>query len=669
MSELRLNAASVTQQRSPDQQKESEYQQGDAPSRSSLIAAPAVFVIILLLLATVYHGAFYLRDWGPPAVLVLGSLLALQVAGGGLPIGSRWARTMLAGIWGFAAWTALSMLWSESPSAAWEGGARDIFYAALVTVPLVLVPRGQVLSALAVGLVGGIGVLALLTLVRMLVGDDGLFLAGRLDAPVGYRNATALLFALGVWPMLALAARGPHRAFRAAAFSLAVLCLALALLTQSRGIVVGLATGGVVALAFGPDRVRRAWLAILALALLAAFSSGLLTPYHAFDGGQSIVEDGDISRAAWTTLLLMVVAFAVGLAYALVDNGLRTGTEGSRVVHVAARAGLALIVVIAIIGAVSAVGNPISEARVKWDEFTANQTVATGATRYANVSGQRYDLWRVSLDAFADRPLAGIGEASYPFRYYVERRTDRNLDDPHGLPFQVLSELGIVGALLLAAFIVGAAATLVSRWTRVPPQRRRLASGLAASGAVFLGQSFVDWMWRIPGVTGLGLLCLAIAVALVLDPAAHRTSRLASPWRALTAGGLAAAMVAVVVLYLADFYVRQARSDTGSATPAAQLASARTASKLNPMSVVPWYLMASAHESMGQRAQARADLATALDKEPVNFATMGVIGDFYARQGRYRAARRWYARALRLNPLDVGLRELARTGGRPQPPS
>ncbi|MEZ5120428.1 MAG: O-antigen ligase family protein [Solirubrobacterales bacterium] len=377
---------------------------------------------------------------------------------------------MLAGIWGFAAWTVLSMLWSESPSAAWEGGARDIFYAALVTVPLVLVPRARVLPVLAVGLVGGIAVLALLTLVRMLVGDDGLFLAGRLDAPVGYRNATALLFALGVWPLLALAACGPRRAFRAGAFSLAVLCLALAFLTQSRGIVVGLATGGIVALAFGPDRVRRAWLAILALALLAAFSSGLLTPYHAFDGGQGIVADSDIGRAAWTTLLLMVVAFGVGLAYALVDNGLRTGTEGSRrVAHVGARAGLALVVVIAIIGAVSAVGNPITEARAKWDEFTANQTVATGATRYANVSGQRYDLWRVSLNAFADRPLTGVGEASYPFRYYVERRTDRNLDDPHGLPFQVLSELGIVGALLVAAFIVGAAATLVSRWTRVPP--------------------------------------------------------------------------------------------------------------------------------------------------------------------------------------------------------
>jgi len=634
------------------------------PPRSPLIAAPAVFVIILLLLATVYHGAFYIRDWGPPAILVLGTLLALQIAGGGLPLGGRWTKVMLAGIWGFAAWALISALWSTSPSAAWEGGARDLFYAGLVTVPIVLVPRGRVLEALGVGLVAGISALALLTLVRMLAGEDGLFLAGRLDAPVGYRNATALLFALGFWPLLALAARGERRAFRAACFSLAVLCLALAFLTQSRGIVIGLGVGGVVALALGPERVRRAWLAVLAVALLAVFSGGLLTPYHAFDGGQGIVEDGDISRAAWTTLLLMVVAFAVGLALALVDNGLRTGSEGMRFARLGARAGLGLIVVVGVIGALAAVGNPVSQARDKWDEFTANETVATGSTRYANVSGQRYDLWRVSLNAFADHPVAGVGEAAYPFEYYEHRHNDRNLDDPHGLPFQVLSELGLVGAGLMLAFLVGAAGTLVVRWRHVAAGRQRLASGLAASGAVLIGQSLVDWMWRIPGVTGLGLLCLGIAVALVLDPATAPPRRLPVGWRAATAAGLAVAVVAVAVLYLSDFYVRQARAQADD-SPAKELSAARTASKLNPVSVVPWYLMASAHESQGQLAQARSDLLKALDKEPDNFATMGVIGDFYARQGRFRAARYWYRRALALNPLDIGLQQLARTGGDP----
>jgi hypothetical protein len=634
--------------------------------KSPLIAAPAALVIVLLLLATVYQGAFDLRDWGPPALLVLGTLLALQLGGGGLPLGNWWVRLMVGGIWAFAGWALLSAVWSASPSAAWQGGARDLFYAALITAPIVLIPRGRVLEVLGLALAGGIAALAVYTLIRMLVDGSGMFLAGRLDDPVGYRNATALLFTLGFWPLVAIAARGPRRFLRGASFALAVLCLALAFLTQSRGIVVGLAAGGVVAIALGPERVRRAWLAVLALGLLALFSKGLLTPYDAFDGGQGIVEDSDIATAARMTLLLMLVAFAAGLAIALVDNGLRSGSAGMARARIAARVGLVAIVIVGIVGGLAAVGDPVSKARTKWDEFTANQTVAEGATRYGNVSGQRYDLWRVSLDEFKDHPIAGAGEAAYPFDYYQHRNTDRNLDDPHGLPFQVLGELGLVGALLFLAFLVGAAGALLSRWKHVPAGRRRIASGLAASGAVLIGQSFVDWMWRIPGVTGLGLLCLGLGVALTLDPMATGR-RLNVSWRAATAAALAAAVVAVGVLYVSDFFVRQARARAAD-SPAGELSSARTASKLNPVSVVPWYLMASAHESLGELPAARKDLAKALDLEPDNFATMGVIGDFYARQGRYRLARRWYQRALALNPVDVGLQQLVKTGGRPPPP-
>ena len=72
---------------------------------------------------------------------------------------------------------------------------------------------------------------------------------------------------------------------RALAFGAATLCLGLAFLTQSRGIVLGLALGGVVVLALGPDRVRRAWTAIITLAAVAIASPWLLRPFHAFDGG------------------------------------------------------------------------------------------------------------------------------------------------------------------------------------------------------------------------------------------------------------------------------------------------------------------------------------------------------------------------------------------------
>jgi len=196
----------------------------------------------------------------------------LQIAGGGTPLRNRWLAAALAGIWGLAAWSLLSALWADSPAAALEGGTRNLFYAALVTIPVVMVAPGRMLWLLGRGVILGISVIAVLTLIRLLAGEDDLFLAGRLNGPVEYRNATALLFSLAFWPLIVTAAYGPQRLLRASAFALAELCLGLAFLTQSRGIIFGLAAGGLVVLALGPERIRRAWLAIVAAVGIAVFS-------------------------------------------------------------------------------------------------------------------------------------------------------------------------------------------------------------------------------------------------------------------------------------------------------------------------------------------------------------------------------------------------------------
>ena len=140
-----------------------------------------------------------------------------------------------------------------------------ILYAAIATLPLALPLPRRSLAAAGWALAGGIGAIAVFVLDQA---DDQrrrpLFLAGRLNGPINYRNATALLFALPVWPAWSPPPRGRIRARpRAVAFALATLCLGLAFLTQSRGILLGLALGGCVALALGPDRVRRAWMAML----------------------------------------------------------------------------------------------------------------------------------------------------------------------------------------------------------------------------------------------------------------------------------------------------------------------------------------------------------------------------------------------------------------------
>jgi tetratricopeptide (TPR) repeat protein len=143
----------------------------------------------------------------------------------------------------------------------------------------------------------------------------------------------------------------------------------------------------------------------------------------------------------------------------------------------------------------------------------------------------------------------------------------------------------------------------------------------------------------------------------------------ASSWRPLagrTAAGLAllASVVLVFSLYLSDFYVRRSREEAGY-SPTAQLADARTAASLDPWAVDPHYLEASALESGGNRPAARQQLEDAARLEPTSLVPLGLIGDFDARGGKFTQARVYYRRALALDPLDVGLQQLARTGGAP----
>ena len=212
---------------------------------------------------------------------------------------------------------------------------------------------GGVLIALLV-------VLALATTVDLLSAGERLFLAGRLDDPVGYRNATACLFGLSFWPLVSAGAH--HRLpalLRGGVLSAATLTLGLAFLTQARGVVLGLGVGALIALGLGPDRLRRALAAIVVLAALGLASGALLDPYHAFtDGGEAGADE--VSTAMTALLLAALGVFAVGLAAALLDGGLRLDGR----VRASLRTVGAVAVVVgacgALVAAVAATGDPVS---------------------------------------------------------------------------------------------------------------------------------------------------------------------------------------------------------------------------------------------------------------------------------------------------------------------
>jgi hypothetical protein len=658
------------------------------------VLAPTVLVLALLLLATAYAGAFNIAQWAPPTIFILLMLLTLLIRGGAHALPDRWLGLALGGAWGLAGWAALSAGWAPAPGAALEGAGRLAMYAAILTLALVAVGDLRSLRVAGRGVVIGIALIGLYTLAKMLFDGPAIFLAGRLNGPIEYRNATALLFCIAYWPLIVTAAtRERGRALRGVCFGLAVLMLGLAFLTQSRGVLIGLSCGALVVFLLGPDRIRRLWLTLLSVLLLAGAAHWLLGPYHAFIGGR-VVGAGEIAGAGVALSVLVLVSGAIGFIVAVFDTGLRPASSAMVRVRALARAGLLVALMLALTGAAVAVhGNPVHELQVKWRDFKSLQATNTTTTRYTSTGGQRYDLWRVAAREFRSSPVGGVGEGSYEFAYYRLRRTNRNLSDPHGLLFQLASELGVVGLLLFAAMLVGLIGSLKRWWRLAPVDVRRSVCGLTAAGATFIGQSLVDWMWRIPGLTALGVLCLGVAAALLARSVASvqagagsmgdapapegrasaarsffsrgsSSRRGAALSRVPAVAGLLVALALVLSLYLSDFYARRARDELGH-SPTAQLADARTASSLDPWSVEPHYLAASALESMGNRAGARAQLKDARRMIPQSLVPLGLLGDFEARGGNFAQARIYYGRALALDPLDVGLQQLARTGGQP----
>jgi hypothetical protein len=620
-------------------------------------AAPLLLAGLLTVVAVWWDGAFDMRYWAPLTLLSLALLLALVIAGT-ISLPSRRALALaLVAIWAFAAYTMLSAAWSESADAAWEGAARAIFYAALFTLALATPAGGRARNWVGAGLVLGVVATGLISEVRLLTGDTGAFLAGRLNDPIGYRNGTAALFSFAAWPLVGFAAeRGRASGFRAAALAAAVLSLGLAFLTQSRGMLIGLACGGIVSLLIGPDRVRRSWLALAVIATIAAGSAALLAPYHGSGSGTGAAAAADIRHAGLVLALLCAAAFLAGLFAFVFDNGLRS-PQVSRGVHTAATAGLIVIASALVVGGLVKAGNPVGYAEDKWDEFSEVEASTATGTRLGTVSGPRYDIWRVAVEQFREAPLAGAGEGSFRFAYYRERHTDRNLADTHSLPLRLLAETGLIGTALFALWLGALALAIAGRARLAGPAERTTIAGLAAAGAVVVAQSTVDWLWLIPALFGLAVLALGLAATGEDDIEESCAWGLAP--RALAGVALFAAILSVSALFLSGLYIRKARQQALT-SPQASLASAKTAAKLDPVSVTPLYLQAAALESEGRRRLAREKLLDALDLEQGNFVTLGLLGDLEVRAGNESGARAYYRRALALNPLDTGLQKLSR---------
>ena len=629
---------------------------GTAQGPSLVEMVLIAFIAVSCGLSPFLYGFYDVSVWGPIALGLLAALLGLAIARPAVPRRPALiAAGALAGLW---LWALFSIGWAESADQALTEANRWLLYAALFAV-LVLLLKDDRLGMLVIG-AGAAVILALgaYVAIRMLAGSgEELFLGGRLNEPLGYINGQAGYLLLGIWPLLALAERARNPLLAGGGLAGATFLGSLVLLCQTRAVVPAVLLSALLLVVAVPGRTRRGWALVVAGVGVAACIGPILDVYDSVRGSRP-PQDSELQTAA---LAILLAAGAAGVLWAAATAWVaRMGTRGASVRRVA-WVPLALAAVVSLVVAAAALDDPVDRVRAEYNAFTQLAGESDDSSRFAAGGGNRYDYWRVAAGQFADNPIRGVGAGNFDSTYFLERRTSENIRQPHSLELQTLGELGIVGGLLLAAFLVAIALGFARRAREAASDPRARGLAVAAGGTlvVWLVHTSVDWLHLIPGLTGIALCSAAVLVG---------------PWarsRATRAGKAGVAIVAVcglVVLVgavlvgraaLADRYLNEGR-DALAIEPAEAIAKAKDSQRLNDESLQAYYLESAAWARLGDYPRARAALTEATRREPHDSITWALLGDLATRRGEDAQALADYRRALALNPRNRALAEAMR---------
>jgi UDP-GlcNAc:undecaprenyl-phosphate GlcNAc-1-phosphate transferase len=652
------------------------------PERSvrwrSVAAAVAVTLLGLGAGLSPFFGGYYDNGVWVPIGLVL--TLAAAAAAVLRPPRITWPAVLaFAGVAGLGLWSLISTTWAHGVEAASVAANRWLTYAALLLLALVLVRTRRHAALLLTGAGIGVGVVAATVLIRMLGGDPAaLFLGGRLNAPLGYINGEGAAFAMSCWFGLALAERRePLLAGLGAAATVALACLTL--LSQSRGAAIASFVAVLVALAVIPGRVRRVLALAVVAAGVAAASAAVVNVYSVGEAGgvtASAAHHAALAILGSAALVGIAWAAAVGLGRAVENRGPDQAASLHRVATV-----LAILVVAAPI-ATAVVRSATIERTVRqqWNAFVhlsdaGSSSPGAAQTRLFSGAGNRYDYWRIAWHAFTAHPLVGVGAGNYAESYYRDRQTLEAIENPHSLELQTLSELGLIGALLLTLALAGVAVGAARMRRLAQTSLRVRATMVAALGAtiVWLVDTSGDWMHLIPGVTAIAILSVAaICQAGALDPAPADHVRppgdaAASAPRRSIAVLIGAGAVAFVLAIsgacllraaLVRVYLHDARAELSS-HPTKAITDAGRALRLDGGNLDAYYVKAAGQARLNEAPASRATLRSAAAEDPENFVTWTLLGDLEVRLHNFGAASAFYGRAHALDPHDPTIAALA----------
>jgi O-antigen ligase/polysaccharide polymerase Wzy-like membrane protein len=553
-----------------------------------------------------------------------------------------WGWIFFSALAAFVVWQGVSIAWSIQPSQSWDYTNRALVYFAFAAVGALLagVPLRR-FAAVACALLGALFLWALAAKVVPGIYPDYERLA-RLRYPLGYWNELALLAAasvpLGLW---ALGPRHDRRA-RLGGALLLYAALVVTVLTYSR---VGIVLTVVAALVWlWLDRERLAALGPLAVAWIVGAvvtAVALLLPGVSSDGQPHDVrvQDG----------LVFGAVFVVGaVVVALASRFVLTRAVDRRVARAAAVA-LVVVLLVALAAAVVRAGGPADFVSARWHEFS-NKTsaqVSDDPTRIlSRSSSNRWRWWTEAWNAFTDKPLQGTGAGTFELIDRVERDSPLATTEPHSVPLQFLSELGIVGFVLYAAVVASAVIGILRR------ERTRVWLALALGAALCLVHSFVDIDWDYVAVQGPLFLTVG---ALVSGPAGPIPRR---RWLVSAAVALCALAAAYSLTspWLSANRVAAAYDAIERNHPGQALTDARSAHGFNPLSVDALIVQALVEPNYAKALQLYRQ---ARDLEPTNPETWYQLGAFELFIKRPRDAYRDLNHAYTLDNELFGPKTLA----------
>jgi UDP-GlcNAc:undecaprenyl-phosphate GlcNAc-1-phosphate transferase len=634
-------------------------------------AAAAVGVVGLGFgLSPFYDAGYNSSLWAPAGLVVLAILLALAI---GRPLAlTRPAKLALGAIAALAVWSLVSLLWSSSVELGFIESNRWIVLTAMLGVLLLIV--GDTRSA-AWGLGGAVAGTVFVggwTIAHMVLGAGvDLFLGGRLHDPLGYINAQGGVYAAALIPLVTLAEWRRRPSLSALGAGLATMCLGLALLAESRGVVLALLAGVLAAFLVAPGRLRRAG-ALTVIALPVAVVIPWLLDVYQERTGSGLTET-TVQRAGALLLLAAVLSALAWLVVARVSLSL--SPERTRVVRRVWAVTLGLAAVLLVTAGIANSAQIGDRVRSQYHAFvdvgSATASPQASRSRLLTGAGNRYDYWRIAVNSWREQPVIGLGAGGYTVPYFEHRRTSESVRQPHSIELQVLSELGLIGFVMLLA-LLGAVAWGITRAARnsVTEQHRLLLVAAVGLFVTWLAQTSVDWLHLMPGVTGVAFVALAVLVRGDAGPVSTRVETLEERRAPRTVAvrrvvlGVAGVGVLVALLSLsrqtlAEHYRTGAQESLARSAPADAVVLADRSIRLDGYGVDAYYLRSAGLEQLGRAREARAALMDALDREPRNFVSWALLGDFEARAGDPSAARRAYRRASALTPRDAELARLA----------